>query len=92
MKITRIFLLLSLAGCLSVAGYAQAFCFSKGNNQGRTYNYYYYPLPAVGFVPQNYYAYPYDPVQMDRRYGYEEAVTPSSLPDIDRHRDVWSLK
>mgnify|MGYP001820279409 CR=1 FL=1 len=91
MKNKKNIILLLLAICLPCTGYAQGFCFSKGNNHNRMYDYNKYPMPAIGFTPRPYYAIPYGSMQNDGIYANEVTATPP-VQGSGQYRSVWGLR
>ena len=88
MKTARSILVLSLAAGLCVSASVQAFCFTKSNNNARSHNYYNYPMPAIGFMPAPYYAYPYSSLAAGTRY---EPVRPMVMPEPPNNSPIESV-
>ena len=89
MKADKLFLVLWLSSSLLAAGTAQAFCFSFGTGNNRSYSNYDYPLPAPGFVPRQYYPYPYSAMPINAWHGNGIPAIHPVPQGTDLYRQDW---
>ena len=90
MKVSRCLLLLLIG--LLLTNTVHGFCFSMGGKSDRPYHYYNYPVPAVGFIPQQYYAYPYSAMLGNTRYGNVSPVISPYPWGTGQQQEVWGRR